>query len=63
MIFNYVRDSPSFIKKSKVDASFLLGNNMNNYNEYNNYNNNNQRNNGYTPYSGMGTQVGGNSLI
>lgn len=60
MIFNSVRESPSFIKKSKIDASFLLGNNMNNYNEYNNYDNNNQRNNGYTPYSGMGTQVGSN---
>ena len=62
-IFNYVRESPSFIKKSKIDASFLLGNNMNNYKEYNNYDNNNQRNNGYTPYSGMGTQVGGNTLV
>ena len=62
-IFNYVRESSSFIKKSKIDASFLLGNNMNNYKEYNNYDNNNQRNNGYTPYSGMGTQVGGNILV
>jgi hypothetical protein len=39
-LFNYTKNYPSFVKKSNVDASLLLGNDMNNINNYNeiNYN-------------------------
>ncbi len=63
-LFNYVKDYPSFIKKSNIDASLLLGSNMNNDNNYNNYNNyNNNLNNNilrFTPFTGNSVQVGGN---
>ena len=60
-LFNYVKDYPSFIKKSKIDASLLLGSNMNNDNNYNNYNNNLNNNIlRFTPFTGNSVQVGGN---
>ena len=60
-LFNYVKDYPSFIKKSNIDASLLLGSNMNNDNNYNNYNNNLNNNIlRFTPFTGNSVQVGGN---
>ena len=37
-LFNYTKNYPSFVKKSNVDASLLLGNDMNNINNYNEIN-------------------------
>lgn len=54
-LFNYTKNYPSFVKKSNVDASLLLGNDMNNINNYNeiNYNGMKELNTG----KGNSTQI------